>query len=252
MKTLLLSAALLTACRSPDSHTPSPPTTETDQTQVMRTYQVPPGHQKDVERLLRGNHYPVTVIGGDKAVLQTQFVRLEPQFTGDGYFVLSAPVGIQEGVKQLLEELKSHPAMTGPTSIETTYWMVLGFPSAKTEIPDSLAAITPALKGISDLGTMRFEPYETVQLSSLDGDEARATASRAEVRQTASADKDGFDIRLEIKVYGADTNGIIDTSVRVKSGQFAVLGEAGFKLQNAGLTDPRPTLFYVVRTRPAA
>ena len=248
---LVAIALALAACRATES---APKVADPAQESVhqLRTYQIPPGQQKTVERLLRGNSYPVTVMG-DKAVLQTQFVRLNPQFTGDGYFILSAPATIQEGVKQLLEELKTRPPTTGPTSIETTYWLVLGYPNGKTEIPDALAAVAPALKGIGDLGAMRFEPYETVQVSALDGDEARAVANRAEVKQTASADKDSIDVRLEIKVKGADAPGIIDTAVRVKVGQYAVLGEAGFKPDNANkLDDKQPTLFYIVRTRPAA
>src|SRR5450432_1700907 len=211
MNRILLLVAALAACHPTDTAkvTDAHDTT----THVLRTYQIPPGHEKMVERLLRGNSYPITVTAGDKAVVQTQFRKLDPQFTGDGYFILSAPIGIHEGVKQLLEELKSRPTTAaGPSSIESSYWMVLGYPSTKTEISGQLEVIAPALKGLSDLGPMRFEPYETVQVTSLDGEESRATASRAEVRQTASADKDTIDVRLEIKVFGAESNSIIETS----------------------------------------
>jgi hypothetical protein len=250
-KVLALAVALAAACRSTE-----PPATKiataVDASQtVMRTYRVPPGQEKAVERLLRGNSYPVAA-ASDKGVADTHFVRLNPQFTGDGYFILTAPTGIQDGVVQLLDELKTRPAASGPTSIETTYWLVLGYPSDKPEIPTQLAAIEPALKGIADLGAMRFEPYETVQMMSLDGDEARATGKRAEIRQTASADQNAIDVRLEIKVTGADDapRDTIETAVRVKPGQFSVLGEAGFRPKGSGPNDVTPTLFYVVRTRP--
>jgi hypothetical protein len=248
---LTLAVALAAACRSTEPPTKMATATDASQT-VMRTYRVPPGQDKAVERLLRGNSYPVSA-ASDKGVADTHFVRLNPQFTGDGYFILTAPTGIQEGVVQLLDELKTRPAASGPTSIENTYWLVLGYPSAKPEIPEQLSTIAPALKGIADLGPMRFEPYETIQVTSLDGDEARATARLAEVRQTASADKDAIDIRLEIKVRGdedSSTKDEIETNVRVKPGQFSVLGEAGFKPKGLGPNDVTPTLFYVVRTRP--
>jgi hypothetical protein len=250
---LLVTTMLAAACRSAEAPKPTTPPPD-PQTTVLRTYVIPSGQQKVVERLLRGNSYPISVVS-DKGA-QTQFVHLNPQFTGDGYFILSAPIGIHEGVAQLLEELKSRPPTTGPTSIETTYWLVVGYPSAKTEIPSSLDAIAPALKGISDLGTIKFEPYETLQVTALDGEEAKAIANRAQVRQTVSADKDSFDLRVQLEMRNTTSVpvGTIETSVRVKSGQFAVLGEAGFKppgAQGAPLEDPRATLFYVLRTRPS-
>ena len=70
-------------------------------------------------------------------------------FTGNGYFVLSAPESIHEGVRQLLDELAKHPAAPPQASIDTTYWLVLGWPAKDAVIPDRLAEIAPALKTLS-------------------------------------------------------------------------------------------------------
>src|SRR5687767_1289705 len=89
-----------------------------DQAHVLRTYQVSPGQEKRAERLLREVSYPVQVVSAQGA--QTQFVRLNPQVTGDGYFVLSAPASIHEGVRELLDKLAQTKAPPSSKAIETT------------------------------------------------------------------------------------------------------------------------------------
>ena len=48
-----------------------------------------------------------------------------------------------------------------------------------------------------------------------------------------------------------EPNGKIDTTVTVKPNQFAVFGQSGFVPRGAPANDPKPTLFYIVRARPA-
>jgi hypothetical protein len=252
--TLLL--ALLLACRSPQEaprpcgDCPSGPTPPAGYpTIVLKTYKVPPGQEKLVQRLLDGTtSYPVSVVSAQGN--QTQFVNPRPHFTGNGYFVLSAPETIHEGVRQLLDELGKHPAAPPQASIDTTYWLVLGWPAKDAVIPDRLAEIAPALKTLSSLGPMRFDLLERLALVALNDQEARASGQTAKIKQTASHDSGAFELRVEVETTG-ETLGRIDTTVTVKPGQFAVFGQSGFVLRGAMLTDPRPTLFYVVRAQPA-
>jgi hypothetical protein len=63
-------------------------------------------------------------------------------------------------------------------------------------------------------------------------------------------------VRAVAQGYARETTGRsplgrIDTTVTVKPGQFAVFGQSGFAPRGAMLTDPKPTLFYVVRAQPA-
>ena len=217
---------------------------------VMRTYKVPQGQDKLVERLLHNTtSYPIAVMS-EKGI-NTQLVNPTPHFTGNGYFVLSAPENIQEGVRQLLEELAKNPAPPAPASIDATYWLVLGWPAKEASVPDRLSEITPALKGLASLGPMRFDLLERLELVALDGDEAHTLGNSSEIFQTAARDGNSFELRVKLRADG-DSPGRVDTTVTVKAGQFAVFGQSGFVPKGAAQSEPKPTLFYVVRARPAS
>jgi hypothetical protein len=217
---------------------------------VMRTYKVPPGQEKLVQRLLHHTtSYPIAVMS--EKGMNTQLVNPQPQFTGNGYFVLAAPENIQDGVRQLLDELAKTPPPAPPASIDATYWLVLGWPAKDTTISDRLTEITPALKGLGNLGPMRFELLERLELGALDGDEAYALGNIAEIKQTAARDGNAFELRVEVKAFG-DPPGRVDTTVTVKSGQFAVFGQSGFVPKGTPAAEAKPTLFYVVRAQPAS
>ena len=242
-------AMVATACRSQDSVQKATcgDGCQSETAHILRTYQVPQGQDKTVARLLRGNMYPIQVTGAQGT--QTQFVHLNPQLTGDGYFVLSAPIGIHEGVRQLLEELKSRRPKTGSPSVDVTYWLVLGYPSKESVIPDQLADLAPALKTMTNLGAMRFELFEKLEVNALDGEEARAKGARVELKQTASIDKDDVELRIEAQTAGDPWNKM-ETVITTHPGQFAALGQSGFHFQGAPATD-LPTLFYVIRAKPS-
>jgi hypothetical protein len=248
--------ALLFACRSPQdaprpcgdcqsgSAAPGYPVL------VLKTYKVPDGLEKLVERLLDGTtSYPVSTVSAQGQ--QTQFVNPRPHFTGNGYFVLSAPETIHEGVRQLLDELAKHPAPPAQPSIDATYWLVLGWPGKDAPLPDRLGEIAPALKTLGNLGAMRFELLERAELVALDGQQAIARGQNVQVEQTASRDGAVFQLRVKIGADG-DAPARIETTVTVKPGQFAVFGQSGFVPRGAVLVEPKPTLFYVIRTQTAS
>lgn len=247
--------ALVFACRSPQdaprpcgdcqsgSAAPGYPTL------FLRTYKVPDGQEKLVERLLDGTtSYPVSVVSAQGQ--QTQFVKPTPHFTGNGYFVLSAPESIHDGVRQLLDELAKHPAPPAQPSIDATYWLVLGWPGKDAPLPDRLGEIAPALKTLGNLGPMRFELLERVELAAIDGQTAHAQGQNVRIEQTAARDGAVFQLRINVDAQG-ETVGKVDTTVTVKPGQFGVFGQSGFVPRGATLIEPKPTLFYVIRAQPA-
>jgi hypothetical protein len=248
--------ALLFACRSPQeaprvcgdcqsgSAAPGYPSV------ALRTYKVPDGQEKLVERLLDGTtSYPVSVVSAQGQ--QTQFVNPRRHFTGNGYFVLSAPDSIHEGVRQLLDELGKHPAPPAQPSIDATYWLVLGWPGKEAPVPDRLGEIAPALKTLGNLGPMRFELLERVELVALDGQTAHARGQNARIEQTAARDGAMFQLRINVDTQG-ETVGKVETTVTVKPGQFAIFGQSGFVPTGATLAEPKPTLFYVVHAQTAS
>ena len=181
---------------------------------------------------------------------QTQLVKARPHFTGNGYFVLSAPENIHEGVRQLLDELAKHPAPPPQASIDATYWLVLGYPAKDTSISDRLSELGPAVKTLTNLGPMRFELLERLEVVGVDGDQVHTVGQTTELDQSASRDNDEFKLRVEVKANG-NPPGTIETTVTVKPDQFAVFGQSGFVPRDAQANDPKPTLFYIVRAHPA-
>lgn len=247
--------ALLLACRSAQD-TPHPcgdcqsGSAANYPVLVLKTYKVPDGQEKLVERLLDGTtSYPVSTVSAQGQ--QTQFVNPRPHFTGNGYFVLSAPEAIHEGVRQLLDELAKHPAPPPQPSVDATYWLVLGWPVKDAPLPDRLTEIAPALKTLGNLGPMRFELLERLELAALDGQEASAQSQNVQLRQTASRDGAAYQLRINVTTQG-ETVGKIETTVAVKPGQFAVFGQSGFIPKGATLLEPKPTLFYVIRAQTAS
>lgn len=218
---------------------------------VMRTYKVPPGQEKLVQRLLDGTtSYPISVVSAQGA--QTQLINARPHFTGNGYFVLSAPENIQDGVKQLMEQLAATPAPPAQTSIDATYWLVVGYPAKETTVSDRLGEVAPAIKAISNLGPMKFDLLERLEVVGLDGDEVHTAGHSSDLRQTASRDADAISLRVELQTQG-DQPGKVNTTLTIKPNQFVVMGQSGYVPHGHMTDDPSqlPTLFYVVRARPA-
>ena len=243
---LPLFCILVVACKdAPQKPTAPLPRNDYEQAHVLKTYRVPAGHVKTLERVLRGTSYPVQVVSQQGT--QTQFVRLNPQITGDGHFLLSAPMGIHDGVRELIAQLDKSPPKAAPSTIESTYWIVLAWSDAQTTIAPELKDVEPALKGLDALGPQRFELLDRLQIAALDGEEAEANGNTVEkIRSTASTDGSVVELRLAIKIGGGTTPTGLETNVTVKPGQFAVLGQAGYITAKQA---KRATLLFIVRTR---
>jgi hypothetical protein len=217
---------------------------------VMRTYEIPSGHAKSLERLLRGNSYPIQVVTADGA--QTQFVKLNPQFTRSGFFVLSAPESIHTGVAEILAKVAATEPAGGPPSLSVTYWLVLAWPAARAEapIPPDLQVIGKALETTAELGPRRFELLERLHITALDGEEGKTTGQHGKVRHTASSVGDGVELRLSINIMGGRKEAGLETAVSVHPDQLAVLGQVGY-IPALYEGDSMPTLLFVARARPA-
>ena len=254
---LVLGLGLLAGCSTKPAPPPPQATVAPNdyaQAHILRTYKVPDGQDKRVERLLRGLSYPVQVVSAQGT--QTQFVHMGPQLIGDGYLTLSAPAGIQDGVRQLLDELKSSKVPAPPATVETTLWMILGWPAKERAVSPELADAAGALDALASLGPMRFELLDRTQILAVDGEEATASGNAIDrLVETAVVDGDAIELRLVVRVRGGQAPTGIETAVSVKPGQFAILGQAGY-MPNTPTTalpgsgrDGRASLFYVVRAR---
>jgi hypothetical protein len=218
---------------------------------ILKTYEIPPGHATSLERLLRGNSYPIQIVSAEGA--QTQFVRLNPQFTRSGFFVLSAPESIHAGVADILVKVAATEPAGGPPSLSVAYWLVLAWPTAGGEspIPPELEAISGALESTTELGPRRFELLERLHITALDGEEGKTNGQYGVVRHTASSVGDGVELRLSINIMGGRKEAGLETAVNVRPDQLAVLGQVGY-IPDRYEGDGMPTLLFVVRARPAS
>lgn len=219
---------------------------------VLKTYEIPPGHAKSLERLLRGNSYPIQIVTKDGA--QTQFVRLNPQFTRSGFFVLSAPETIHAGVAEILAKVAASKPTEGPPSLEVTYWLVLAWPTDKgeAEVPADLAVIGKQLAETTELGPRRFELLERLDITALDGEEGKTHGQYGIVRHTASSVGDAVELRLDITIMGGRKEAGLETAVSIRPNQLAVLGQVGYiPARPAAEGSDMPTLLFVARARPS-
>jgi hypothetical protein len=238
---------LLAGCGGKPAPSAAPQTDA--QAHILRTYKVPDGQDKRVERLLRGLSYPVQVVTAQGT--QTQFVRLGPELIGDGYMTLSAPAGIHEGVRELLDQLKGSKVPPPPATVETTFWLVLGWPAQERSLAPDLKDAAAAIDTLGDLGPMRFELLDRVQVMTIDGEDAQASGNAIDrLTVTPVVDGDSIALRLNVRVRGGQAPTGIETSINVKPDQYAILGQAGYVPDRAAAPPPgRASLFYVVRAR---
>jgi len=218
---------------------------------LLRLYRAPNGHEAEVQRLLSEVSYPVPSSG--KEGRSTIFINLRPKFTGGGYFVLSAPKSIQEGVKELLKVLATTPPKAPRSTVQGDYWVVVGHPATEGEvaIPAKLEEVKKALQPLLGLVPMRFTLLEKFQLTAVEGKRSTVVGRHGEVRQSTVVGQDGLELDLNIKVDQASggTRGNLMTQVKLQPGQFAVLGQTGLKpAKNQDAShEEEATLFYIAR-----
>jgi len=246
---LLLCAALAAACRPGAGTPPVASSSPAMPAFKLRTYEVPPGHEGEVERLLSATQYPVATMG-EKGPM-TQFVRLNVQFTGGNRLVVSAPEGIHEGVRQMLDVLGKQPPPV-PRVVQVTYWMVVGHPLAEGEQaapPPQLAEAGKVLEGLAAIGPMRFELLERVEVRSLSGEQAEVAGRYARIKQTPSVDGGKISLRLEAQVQRDRGMTGLETMLSLDDKQFGVLGSVGYSMPDKKdeVSPPGTTLFYVAR-----
>ena len=172
--------------------------------QLLRSYQFPVGHEKEVERLLREVAVPISVVSA--AGVNTRFVPLRPQIVGQGQVLLSAPEGIQEGVPDLLQTIGRAPPRPPAKTIEVTYWLVLGWPGTEVSLAPGLSEVEKPLKALAEIGVKRFALLERIQVASLENIESKTHGRYAtEIIHVASAEGDQIGLDLRPKCHTTPT-----------------------------------------------
>jgi hypothetical protein len=208
---------------------------------VLRSYEVPEGQGQQVNAILS------SVFRGVK-----DKVAARAALTPDGQLVVVAPEGIHQGLQGLLGKMKGR-APIAPASVEITYWLVVGRPSATAANDPRTKEVSAALDAVAAAqGPMEFALLEKLQVRTLSDARGHTTGRHARVHQIASVNDGKVVADLDC---ATSNDSRFETRVAIEPGKLLVLGQAGFEpppgmwpiRAGARTTTTDSTLFYVVR-----
>jgi hypothetical protein len=252
---IVIAVVALAACREPaqSGFQPAAPAAATTGATggregydlIPKVYDVPPGRETEIRRLLANMSYPVSVVTANGA--QTQFVHPQVSFTSDRHLVMTAPVQYHPAIEAVIKQLSAAPA--APSSYEVTYWIVRAEAAGKTTIASELNEIATVFDGLSALGTRSYTMIEHLSARTTDGNRAVLGGQIATVTQelTSMPTAVDLDIELQIRPPGAGAPGMLETTLQLKPDVPVVLGDSAATVTN--LNAPAALLLYVVRVR---
>lgn len=242
---LLIGGSILAGC----DLRPGGPGAEGDSAAVveLRTYDVAPEHQDDLQRVLR------QVLGAGET-------RLGRVTAGPGgTFIVVAPEAIQTGIRNMLSNgFTPSPA---PTQVKLTYWLLVGRPvGSGTEPatysvsgPRRLTHLEPVMTQlVAAQGSSEFTLLEEVQLLSMVQDRGQAYGKLAQVEQTVTQAGDQMVAYVSIEMVNKYN---FESQVSLRAGQYLVVGQVGLDVRYFGpdfepFPDSLPgddlTLYYVM------
>jgi hypothetical protein len=160
-----------------------------------------------------------------------------------GQLLVTAPVGVQAGIKDMLARMGDAPPEAPPT-VEITYWVVEGQAGAGAERAANLNAVAPALDAIAkEEGDRTFTLLEKLRVQQVSGSEGKVTGREIRVGQTASV-RDGK-VVAQLWVDRIRQHGELNTQVALPLGKLLVLGQAGGESAEKGTVGP--DVYYIVR-----
>lgn len=243
----LVGLALFGACQ-PSAPLPTQPQTADSDEPLLRTYTVPPEHARSIVRALQ------SALSTGKDLPPHGTVEQLP----NGQLVVVAPVGIHDGIAELIRGLDANRPPAAHTAA-FNYWVVVGEPAAEAsglEVPDIKPALTAIVR---EQGPMKFSLLEMAQVASLIDESAKVQGNRMEVRQvvTEVGGRLVADVDIDIDTNpeydpnarcGRGTCKSFRTRVHVDPGQLLVVGQTGV----AGPGGAPRSLFYLVRGQTTA
>jgi len=185
----------------------------------LRTYQVPQEYQQDLRDMLQS------------ALLGTGDARIGRVTNGPGGTLLVvAPARIQAGIQQILDTGFEAPPASSP--IRLTYWFLVGRPVEPAQAePFSMAGrsrvpqLEPVLRQIAAAqGPTEFTLLEEIQLTLMSQNRAETRSRVGRVEQYAVRIGEQVVVDVEITY----TRNLFLSRVSLKTGQYLVLGQAGF------------------------
>lgn len=240
----VVAAALGCNPAPPCPHTgPAPvPTATEGPEQILRTYDVPEGYGQEISSTL------------NRLLSRTDSQHIgQVSLAPNNRVVVVAPESIQEGVVNLLSSMDLDEPVSTDTTIEISYWLVLGHRAETESNPDVLPEIASALREINDSqGPMTFSLLERLSLLSTEFEHASAVGRHLSVRQEYRQVGEAPVIR-----FGIDTgNNEINTVARLQPDQVLVLGQVGYQpstmrpsaqTEQSTPEDDDAMLFFIIR-----
>lgn len=249
---VVIAVVALAACREPAQPGFQPPAAATavagnreGYDLIPKVYDVPPGRETEIRRLLEAMSYPVSVVTAQGA--QTQFVHPQVSFTSDRHLVMTAPVQFHPAIEAIMKQLAAAPA--APSSYEVTYWIVRAEAAAKTTIAPELGEIATVFEGLPGLGTRSYTMLDHLSARTTDGNKAVLGGQVATVTQELTSMPTSVDLAIEMQIRapGGTSTGMLETTLQLKPDVPVVLGDSAATVTN--LNAPAALLLYVVRVR---
>lgn len=200
---------------------------------VIVTYEVPDGTAREVESVINSLLAP----GGDGDRIGR--ARVLP----NGLIVVSAPVAVQPGIEEFIDELRSRPAGE-EQRIRLHYWLLRGTPTGAGQVAADLRDIeAPLLDLASAAGPMRFERLDYAQQVMTSG--GRAGVEGGVFNGNAEAAARGPRIALDLHLNAPSLRSHVRTQMDLKDGETVVLAQMGDG--RAEGAEPGAVHVYVVR-----
>lgn len=189
---------------------------------VMKSYQVPAERANEVRNALNNIFWQ----GKDDTRMG------HAQLFNGGILLVRAPEEIQAGVGQLIQQLSTQK-QPKVSNIHIDYWLVTGDESRQSNT-EKFKELSPVLSSITKAdGPRAFRILEHLASNSISGQKVILKGSIVDSKLTAGL-VDGH-ISLDTDLRSAF--GDVESSTRLGSGEFIVLGENSIKPQDVKLRD---------------
>jgi hypothetical protein len=236
---VVLSVALAAGCNISPATQPAG-----EAAMVLRAYDLPSEYSAEIggmiRRLLKPN-------GDDKPAIGSASVG------PGGKLLVAAPDGIQEGVQQLVDALRTKQPPP-PATVTIEVWVVAGRAAAEGRGLEALGEAKTAIEAvIGREGPMEVALLEKLSLSSISGQHASTFGANLKMSQVATVIDDRVLADISLDTVGPNE---LATRVELINGRMLVLGQAGFIPSNRSMPffteEPAAksaSLFYVVRAK---
>lgn len=205
---------------------------ENSESLLVRTYVLPFDRADELKNALNRLFH----VEGKESVANAQVFA-------NGVMLVRAPIGIQEGVKQLVDRMGSE-TVPPHKSIHMDTWLVIGEES-KSSNADAMKDLTAPLQTVDKLdGPRQYRVLEHIASNAGSAQEVATNGAVARVMTTTLVRDNGLTLRVDI----SSDYGKVRSDTDIKPGEFVVLGQNGVPENKRGGKTPA-NVYYILRAQ---